>query len=140
MSRDHEKNMKFGTMESNLERDGYSDAELANYLKFKGWRVATPSDTPEEPNALLAQYEKVEGRVGGKPPNCVALLVTEREYTTWSNDAICVTHSCVQEVSHRYPRNQNSWRILSSHRYDTVEELKALLDKLTLREKSACWG
>lgn len=120
-----------------LEKLNLSDSEIANFLRKKGWTCqAPPAKTPSD---VLENYEKVQGRSGGTPPNCIALLVTEREYCQWGNDAISVTPNSVQEVSLSYPVSYNSWRVIQSYRYDSIEELTKLLDRLTVQEKASCW-
>tara|TARA_B100000700_G_C14350998_1_gene537103 strand:+ start:77 stop:448 length:372 start_codon:yes stop_codon:yes gene_type:complete len=112
--------------------------QIISYLEANGYSVNQNNSLIDSPMELIQTYE-MNNDTGGMPPNSIATLKTEREYGDWGKSCISVTYNSVQEAFLKYPSNYSTWSIVRSYSYETIDQLRDLLDTLTKHQKAGCW-
>lgn len=96
--------------------------------------------TPEtNPLNLIAQYPDADiPHTVGLCRGAVAYLKTDTNLCD-GKTAVVVYRDRVQLCILPVPYNFRSWTVRKNHPYDTIEDLRKILDDLTTVRQASCW-
>ena len=97
------------------------------------------------PAEIIAAYPKFDFgnylplHTNGVSGGWVAVLRTERQAVDGST-ALYVYKDRLVLMAMRIPYAYNDWQVVESAPYDTLEELRGSLDRLTTAPAASCWA